>query len=73
LISTQHGRGTYIWETPSEESMAQLRHQSLDGLARRYLNEAARLGISPEEVMVITSKYVNEWKDSSHPPLPDLD
>ena len=27
LISTQHGRGTYVWELPSEEASHQLRRQ----------------------------------------------
>src|SRR5512139_3159635 len=32
LISTQHGRGTYVWESPSAESLQQLRWQGLEGL-----------------------------------------
>ena len=47
LISTQQGRGTYIWEAPTEETTAQLRQQALDGLTRRFLAEAARLGCAP--------------------------
>jgi GntR family transcriptional regulator len=73
LISTQHGRGTYIWEAPSAETMAQLRQQSLQGLTRRYLNEAARLGATPEDVTMIIIDYIKEWRDSGRPPLPDLD
>lgn len=73
LISTQHGRGTYIWEAPSEETMDQLRQQSLEGLTRRYLHEAARLGVTPEDVKNIISNYVSEWNDNGHPPTPDLD
>ena len=73
LISTQHGRGTYIWEAPSAETMAQLRQQSLEGLTRRYLNEAARLGATPEDVTMIIIDYIKEWRDNGHPPTPDLD
>lgn len=73
LISTQHGRGTYIWEAPSEETMDQLRQQSLEGLTRRYLHEAARLGAKPEDVSMIITDYINEWKDNGQPPTPDLD
>lgn len=73
LISTQHGRGTYIWEAPSAEILDQLRQQSLEGLTRRYLNEATRLGATPEDIFKIISNYVNEWKINGHPPTPDFD
>ncbi|NTU76178.1 MAG: GntR family transcriptional regulator, partial [Anaerolineaceae bacterium] len=46
LISTQRGRGTYIWEKPSEEMTRMLRQQALEELTRRFLSEAARLGCS---------------------------
>jgi GntR family transcriptional regulator len=51
IISTQRGRGTYIWEQPSEAAMAQLRQKSLIEMARDYLAEAARLGFSPQEAL----------------------
>ncbi|NPV57399.1 MAG: GntR family transcriptional regulator [Anaerolineae bacterium] len=44
LISTQRGRGTYIWEEPTRETVERLRQISLAELARRYLDEAAGLG-----------------------------
>jgi GntR family transcriptional regulator len=44
LISTQRGRGTYIWEEPTEETMLQLKKQSLEELTRAYLNEITKLG-----------------------------
>jgi GntR family transcriptional regulator len=37
IISTQHGRGTFILEQPSPEVMERLRRESLEALARRYL------------------------------------
>jgi GntR family transcriptional regulator len=51
LISTQRGRGTYIWEQPTEETMKQLKKKSLEELARHYLNETFRLGYSLEEAL----------------------
>ena len=51
LISTQRGRGTYIWEEPTEETMKQLKKKSLEELARTYLNETLRLGCSPEDAI----------------------
>jgi GntR family transcriptional regulator len=50
LISTQQGRGTYIWETLSPERSEKLHHQALHELTRAYLDEAASLGFSPDEV-----------------------
>ncbi len=50
LISTQQGRGTYIWETPSPSTSQKLRRQVLDELTENYLAEATQLGFSLEEV-----------------------
>jgi GntR family transcriptional regulator len=50
LISTQQGRGTYIWEPPGPETTQALRSQVLEELTRHYLDEAATLGFTPEEV-----------------------
>jgi GntR family transcriptional regulator len=50
LISTQHGRGTYVWEAPSAESLGQLRWQGLEGLLRPSIQEALRLGYSSAEI-----------------------
>ena len=49
LISTQRGRGTYIWEEPSDKTMQQLRKKSLEELAGHYLKEARRLGYYAED------------------------
>lgn len=51
LISTQRGRGTYIWEEPTEETIKQLSKKSLEELARNYLNETIRLGYSFEDAL----------------------
>ena len=53
LISTQRGRGTYIWEEPDPEKTQKLRQRSLEELARRYLEEAGRLGCSPVEAVQV--------------------
>lgn len=51
LISTQRGRGTYIWEEPTEETMRQIQKKSLEDLARHYLEHAARLGFTGEDAL----------------------
>lgn len=59
LISTQRGRGTYIWEEPTEQSMNELRKKSLEALSLRYLAEAARLGYSGKEVVEMLQRLVS--------------
>jgi len=59
LISTQRGRGTYIWEEPDIETTQQLRHKNLEELARRYLAEAGQLGYSPDEALKILAEVMN--------------
>ena len=51
LISTQRGRGTYIWEEPTEETMRQLKKKSLQELARTYQNEISQLGYSLDDAI----------------------
>jgi GntR family transcriptional regulator len=68
LISTQQGRGTYIWETPSEETLQRLRQHSLESLTRRFLTEAARLDSSPDEVAAMFGRYLDRWKEQNSLP-----
>ena len=56
IISTQQGRGTYILDVPPPERTDKLRRQALQALTRDYLNEALRLGSSPDEI----SQTLNE-------------
>lgn len=51
LISTQRGRGTYIWEEPSGETLQRLREKSLTELGVRYLEDAAKIGAAPAEAI----------------------
>ena len=51
IISTQQGRGTYITEIPPPEVSERLRHESLEALTQRFINEAFRLGFSEKEVI----------------------
>jgi GntR family transcriptional regulator len=62
LISTQQGRGTYIWEMPSPQVVERLRHESLQGLTRHYLHEAQRLGFTQPEVKVEFEEQLALWK-----------
>jgi GntR family transcriptional regulator len=66
LISTQQGRGTYIWEPPSEQANLKLRQQSLAELAQRFVQEAARRGFSPQEI-----RQALEDQLAGIPPVPE--
>jgi GntR family transcriptional regulator len=68
LISTQKGRGTYIWEKPSQQTLDQLRQQGLDDLVRRFLAGATRLAASPEEVAELVDRHLRLWKEQGQPP-----
>ena len=68
LISTQHGRGTYILPPSTEENGERLRRQDIEWLTRHYLNEAAELDYTAEEVKEIFEKFVNQWVEGGTPP-----
>lgn len=61
LISTQQGRGTYILEAPNEQVSQRLRQEALQGLTQRYLEEASRLGCSPQEVHQTFEERFTRW------------
>ncbi len=71
LISTQRGRGTYIWEMPSEETARRLRREGLNELTGRYLAEASRLGFRPEEVANVFQEHLSNWQSGKEPQVND--
>lgn len=58
LISTQRGRGTYIWEQPTEEMMQKLKQKTLEELAQRFLDESQNLGYSPEQAAEVLRQVI---------------
>jgi GntR family transcriptional regulator len=68
LISTQHGRGTYILPRPKGQADDALRREDLARLARHFLNEAARLGYGPTEVEEIVKDNLYLWESEGAPP-----
>jgi GntR family transcriptional regulator len=50
LISTQQGRGTYIWAQPAAAESAAIRQHTLRELANNYALQATALGYSPEDI-----------------------
>lgn len=67
LISTQQGRGTYIWEAPSEETLQRLRQESLEGLTKKYLAEAKRMGYTPGDVRQAFDEFHGYWEAGDSP------
>jgi len=64
IISTQQGRGTYIWEQPTPEGLERVRQQEFESLTHHYLREVERLGYSPEHAMGIVQRQVKTWHSS---------
>jgi GntR family transcriptional regulator len=67
IISTQHGRGTYILELPSQENGEKLRFQDLQRLTREYLVQVYHLGYSPNEVREVLETKLNYWQENDMP------
>lgn len=58
IISTQQGRGTYITETPPSKTSKRIRREALESLTQRYVDEAARLGFSSDEIKQIVTDQI---------------
>ena len=68
LISTQHGRGTYILPLPSGQSKGEFQLEDLERLTRYFLNESARLGYGPEVVAEMIKDNIYLWETEGSPP-----
>lgn len=68
IISTQHGRGTFILAPPSEEFTRRMRQEDLARLTRRYLNDVHDLGFTPDEVQKIFEEKIQTWTEEGAPP-----
>ena len=63
LISTQHGRGTYVWETPSPEVTQHLLSQGLHEMSTQFVQEALQLGFTPDEIAKEIEKVLTKQKE----------
>ena len=50
IISTQHGRGTYILEQKKNDGKGKQKAENIEDLTRFYIRKAAYLGFNPEEI-----------------------
>ena len=58
IISTQHGRGSYVLEQPNAKAAESLRHQALASLAEQFLTQAKILGHSPAQIKAIMEEKI---------------
>jgi DNA-binding transcriptional regulator YhcF (GntR family) len=68
IISTQQGRGTYILEMPPAEVIGSIRAKALEDLTRRYLEDAGRLGVAPDEISTLLNEQLARQKENKRLP-----
>lgn len=62
IISTQHGRGTFILDAPTGKELDRFRKQQLVVLGEHYIEEAERLGFEPGEVRRLIEDKIAKWE-----------
>ena len=65
LISTQQGRGTYIWEPPTTEESEQRRKSTLQDLAQDYIRQAQVLGYSDQEIQNAVASEIQKLSEKA--------
>ena len=66
LISTQHGRGTYVWEIPSEETRRRLHNQNLYEQLTHFIQALSRRGYALHEIEAAFSLAMRDEKRGTH-------
>lgn len=62
IISTQQGRGTYILSAAADNPGSEFK--ALDELTKKFLNQAAELGVSGGEVLAVFQRNLREWNQT---------
>lgn len=65
LISTQQGRGTYIWEPGSAEEAVIHRQKTLKQITHQYFIDATTMGFSVEEIKAEIEQELNRSSEES--------
>ena len=60
LISTQQGRGTFIWEPLEAADSDSLRRSALKTLARQYIQDARALNFGHEEIRQAVEEILDQ-------------
>lgn len=56
LISTQRGRGTYIWEKPTLETIKILKEEALHMMLQKLVEDAQNLGYDISDTIAVLEK-----------------
>ncbi|MBX3047279.1 MAG: GntR family transcriptional regulator [Anaerolineales bacterium] len=62
IISTQHGRGTFILDAPTGRELQKLRKQQLTVLGEHFVEEAEKLGFEPGEARKLIEEQLDAWE-----------
>ncbi len=63
IISTQHGRGTFILEQRDKKSTKKQKVENIEDLTRFYIRKATYLGFDPEEIKTCFENMVERNDD----------
>ncbi len=63
IISTQHGRGTYILERPPAKESERARKRQMVLLVEYLVGESERLGLKPDDLREIVEDQVKAWEE----------
>ncbi len=64
IISTQHGRGTFILEQRDRKNARKQKAENIEELTKFYIRKATYLGFEPEEIRTCFEEMV-ERKDTN--------
>ena len=65
IISTQHGRGTFILEQKDNKSLRKQKAENIEDLTKFYIRKATYLGFNPEEIRTCFESLVERNDDKS--------
>ena len=63
LISTQHGRGTFILGPPGDKRLTELREEDFKYLTQTYLSRSKILGYTLEEIETLLHEHLSELEE----------
>ena len=65
IISTQHGRGTFILEQKDNKGLRKQKAENIEDLTKFYIRKASYLGFNPEEIKTCFESMVERNDDKN--------
>lgn len=65
VISTQHGRGTFILEKNMRTGTKKHKKENIEDLTRFYIRKATYLGFDPEEIKTCFEEMVERYEEKN--------